>query len=124
MFQQLLERRQPAPMQTFSSSDADDTPGTHTRSQPAKDDQDPSSHARRASDAWLPLDKELARAHRVASGRLEQEDIEWLCRGFSAFLGGGGRLSLQRCLRLPINEPAVQRAHRDHWLRRAWLLLD
>lgn len=95
------------------------------RGRPAAADEAPPSHAlRRSADAWLSADGELARAYRIASGRIEREDVDWLCRGFSAFLGSGGKLPLQRCLHLPTNEPAVQRARRDHWLRRAWLLLD
>ena len=90
----------------------------------SSDGHDPEPAGRRVTDAWLSVDGELARAHRIASGRIEREDLDWLCRGFSAFLGSGGKLPLQRCLRLPTNEPAVQRARRDHWLRRAWLLLD
>lgn len=70
------------------------------------------------------VDSELGRAHRVARDRLQPEDIRWLCKGFSAFLASGGRLSLERCLRLPANERALQRAQRDHWLRSAWQLLD
>ncbi len=78
----------------------------------------------RPAEPWALLDGELVRAHRVATETLEQEDIEWLCKGFSAFLANGGRLPLERCLRLPTNERALGRARRDHWLRRAWLLLD
>jgi hypothetical protein len=70
------------------------------------------------------LDKELVRAHRVASDSLEPDDIRWLCKGFSAFLASGGKLPLERCLRLPTNERALQRAQRDHWLRVAWQQLD
>ena len=69
-------------------------------------------------------DKELVRAHRVASDSLQPDDIRWLCKGFSAFLASGGKLPLERCLRLPTNERALQRAQRDHWLRVAWLQLD
>jgi hypothetical protein len=70
------------------------------------------------------LDKELVRAHRVASDSLQPEDLDWLCKGFSAFLACGGRIPLERCLRLPTNERALRRARRDHWLRRAWLQVD
>jgi hypothetical protein len=78
-----------------------------------------------ASEAALGLmDKELGRAHRVASDSLQPEDVRWLCKGFSAFLASGGKLSLERCLRLPTNERALQRAQRDYWLRAAWQLLD
>ena len=69
------------------------------------------------------LDRELVRAHRVASDSLQPEDLDWLCKGFSAFLACGGRIPLERCLRLPTNERALRRARRDHWLRRAWLEL-
>ncbi len=74
--------------------------------------------------AHLLMDKELGRAHRVASESLEPEDVRWLCKGFSAFLASGGKLSLERCLRLPTNERALQRAQRDHWLRVAWQRID
>src|SRR5262245_9512348 len=73
---------------------------------------------------WALLDKELVRAHRVANESLEREDIDWLCKGFSAFLANGGRIPLERCLRLPTNERALRRARRDHWLRMAWLETD
>ncbi len=69
------------------------------------------------------LEKELIRAHRVASDSLEREDIDWLKKGFTAFLASEGKVSLERCLRLPTNERALRRARRDHWLRRAWLQL-
>lgn len=74
--------------------------------------------------AALWTDSELGRAQRVARDTLQPEDILWLCKGFRAFLASGGRLSLERCLRLPANERALQRAQRDHWLRAAWQLLD
>jgi hypothetical protein len=70
------------------------------------------------------IDKELGRAHRVASASLQPEDVSWLRKGFSAFLANGGKLSLERCLRLPTSERALQRAERDHWLRAAWQQLD
>jgi hypothetical protein len=73
---------------------------------------------------WQHLDQELVRAHRVAAECLQPEDIDWLCKGFSAFLASGGRLPLERCLRLPTNERGLRRARRDYWLRRAWLQLD
>lgn len=80
---------------------------------------------RRQPPETLPLlEGELVRAHRVASDTLEQEDINWLCKGFSAFLASGGRLPLERCLHLPTSERALRRARRDQWLRQAWLLLD
>ena len=69
------------------------------------------------------LEKELVRAHRVASNSLEREDLDWLKKGFAAFLASEGKVSLERCLRLPTNETALRRARRDHWLRRAWLQL-
>lgn len=77
-----------------------------------------------AGDICALMDKELGRAHRVASDSLQPEDLRWLCKGFSAFLASGGKLSLERCLRLPTNERALQRAQRDYWLRAAWQLLD
>jgi hypothetical protein len=75
-------------------------------------------------DTWSLLEGELVRAHRVASDALERADIDWLCKGFSAFLASGGRLPLERCLHLPTSDRALRRARRDYWLRRAWLLLD
>lgn len=66
------------------------------------------------------LDNELLRAHRVASDRLDQEDVTWLAKGFRAYLTNKGRIPLERCLRLPANEAACQRAIRDYWLRLAW----
>lgn len=76
------------------------------------------------AEQWSELDHELLRAHRVANDTVEREDLDWLCRGFSAFLASGGKLPLERCLRLPTNERALRRARRDHWLRRAWLELE
>ena len=75
-------------------------------------------------EEWSELDLELSRAHRVANDSVERADLDWLCRGFSAFLASGGKLPLERCLRLPTNERALRRARRDHWLRRAWLQLE
>lgn len=75
-------------------------------------------------DSCALMDKEFGRAQRVASASIEPEDIRWLCKGFTAFLASGGKLSLERCLRLPTNERALQRAKRDHFLRAAWRLLD
>lgn len=75
-------------------------------------------------EPWSELDRELVRAHRVANDSIEREDLDWLCRGFSAFLASGGKLPLERCLRLPTNERALRRARRDHWLRRAWMQLE
>ena len=76
------------------------------------------------AEPWSELDHELVRAHRVANDSVEPEDLDWLCRGFSAFLASGGKLPLERCLRLPTNERALRRARRDHWLRCAWQLLE
>ncbi|MEF7616155.1 hypothetical protein V4F39_19730 [Aquincola sp. MAHUQ-54] len=67
---------------------------------------------------------ELDRAQRVASDCVSPEDIDWLSKGFSAFLASGGRLPLERCLHLPTNESALRRARRDHWLRHAWSCLE
>jgi hypothetical protein len=66
------------------------------------------------------LDNELLRAHRVASDNLDQDDVTWLSKGFRAYLANKGRIPLERCLRLPANEAACQRAIRDYWLRLAW----
>jgi hypothetical protein len=66
------------------------------------------------------LDEGFDRAQRLANGRLEAEDLAWLTKGFSAFLGAGGTLPLERCLGLPRNDSALRRACRDYWLRRAW----
>jgi hypothetical protein len=70
------------------------------------------------------IDDELDRAHRVASGCAEPDDLRWLSKGFSAFLAGGGSLPLERCLRLARNESTLRRIRRDDWLRRAWRLLN
>lgn len=66
------------------------------------------------------MDHETQRAHRVACAGLRQDDLRWLARGFSAYLAGKGSVPLERCLRLPTNDAARQRAARDHWLRLAW----
>ena len=42
------------------------------------------------AEEWSELDHELLRAHRVANDSVEPEDLDWLCRGFSAFLASGG----------------------------------
>lgn len=84
----------------------------------------PQSLGDSAGEDWSGLDRELLRAQRVASDSLEREDMEWLRRGFSAFLASGGKLPLERCLHLPTNERALRRARRDQWLRRAWMLLS
>ena len=70
------------------------------------------------------IEDELERAQRVASGCAEADDLRWLSKGFSAFLTGGGSLSLERCLRLARSESTVRRVRRDYWLRRAWTLLN
>jgi hypothetical protein len=62
----------------------------------------------------------LARAHRIAGVQLEADDVEWLSRGFRAYLASNGTLPLERCLRLPTGDGALGRARRDHWLRQAW----
>ena len=82
------------------------------------------AQAQTAAEACPVPDKELVRAHRVANDSLQPEDIRWLRKGFSAFLASGGKLPLERCLRLPTNERALQRAQRDHWLRVAWQQVD
>jgi len=74
-------------------------------------------------DASL-VEEELERAQRVASGRAEPDDLRWLSKGFSAFLTGGGTLSLERCLRLARSESTLRRVRRDYWLRRAWRQLN
>jgi hypothetical protein len=69
------------------------------------------------------LDEAFDRAQRLANGCAGNDDIAWLSKGFSAFLGAGGSLSLERCLGLPRNDSALRRACRDYWLRRAWKAL-
>jgi len=69
------------------------------------------------------LDEAFDRAQRLANGCAGGDDIAWLSKGFSAFLGAGGSLSLERCLGLPRNDSALRRACRDYWLRRAWKAL-
>jgi len=69
------------------------------------------------------LDEGFDRAQRLANGRAGADDIAWLSKGFSAFLGAGGALPLERCLGLPRNDSALRRACRDYWLRRAWKAL-
>jgi hypothetical protein len=69
------------------------------------------------------LDEGFDRAQRLANGRAEAEDLAWLSKGFSAFLGAGGALPLERCLGLPRNDSALRRACRDYWLRKAWKAL-
>lgn len=75
------------------------------------------------ADEQLLSDQAFDRAQRVASGRVDPEDVAWLSKGFSAFLAAGGVLSLERCLGLPRNDCALRRACRDYWLRRAWKAL-
>src|SRR3989442_10924374 len=82
----------------------------------------PSFAASNSDDIPL-MDEGLERAHRVANGYLEPDDLHWLSKGFSAFLAGGGTLPLERCLRLMRNDSALRRACRDYWLRRAWTVL-
>src|SRR5689334_16187450 len=69
------------------------------------------------------LQEEFERAQRVASGQIGAQDLEWLSKGFTAFLANGGALPLERCLRLPWKDGALRRACRDYWLRRAWKLV-
>jgi hypothetical protein len=64
------------------------------------------------------------RAQRISNDQFDPADLEWLSKGFSAFLSSGGRLPLERCLRLPKSHNALRRARRDHWLRQAWLELS
>jgi len=77
-----------------------------------------------ASDAddGARLQEEFERAQRVAGGQIGAQDLEWLSKGFAAFLANGGALPLERCLRLPWKDGALRRACRDYWLRRAWKL--
>jgi hypothetical protein len=82
----------------------------------------PSFAASNSNDIPL-MEEELERAHRVANGCPEPNDLHWLSKGFSAFLAGGGTLPLERCLRLMRNDSALRRACRDYWLRRAWTAL-
>src|SRR5688500_7943696 len=69
------------------------------------------------------LHEEFERAQRVASGHVGAQDLDWLSKGFAAFLANGGALPLERCLRLPWKDGALRRACRDYWLRRAWKLV-
>src|SRR5438034_9503110 len=79
----------------------------------------PAESANGATDAPL-LREELERAQRVASGQIGTQDLDWLSKGFSAFLANGGALPLERCLRLPGRDGALRRECRDYWLRSAW----
>ena len=75
-----------------------------------------------AEDGAL-LHEEFERAQRVATGQIGAQDLDWLSKGFAAFLANGGALPLERCLRLPWKDGALRRACRDYWLRRAWKLV-
>ena len=75
-----------------------------------------------AADDGALLHEEFERAQRVASGQIGAQDLDWLSKGFAAFLANGGSLPLERCLRLPWKDGALRRACRDYWLRRAWKL--
>lgn len=79
--------------------------------------------ARSTADEGAALQEEFERAQRVASGQIGAQDLDWLSKGFAAFLANGGALPLERCLRLPWKDGALRRACRDYWLRRAWKLV-
>ena len=79
----------------------------------------PAASAIGATDAPL-LQEELERAQRVAVGQIGVQDLDWLSKGFSAFLANGGAVPLERCLHLPGKDRALRRACRDYWLRSAW----
>src|SRR5688500_3928273 len=83
----------------------------------------PLPHPARAAEDGAALQEEFERAQRVASGQIGAQDLDWLSKGFSAFLANGGTLPLERCLRLPWKDGALRRACRDYWLRRAWKLV-
>jgi hypothetical protein len=68
--------------------------------------------------------EELERARRVAGGQPAAQDLDWLSKGFRAFLASGGVLSLERCLRLPKKSGGLPRAFRDYWLRQAWSAME
>ena len=93
---------------------------SHTRTVDESPAAAPAAAATGASQSLL--QEELERAQRVASGQISAEDLDWLSKGFSAFLANGGTLQLERCLRLPWKDGALRRACRDYWLRRAWML--
>lgn len=94
-------------------------------SKAATGEAEPSSPDTKLSKDQPPLaDEGFDRAQRLASGRVEPDDVAWLSKGFRAFLGAGGALPLERCLGLPRNDCALRRACRDYWLRRAWQALD
>ncbi len=63
---------------------------------------------------------EFERAQRLARGQVDASDLQWLSKGFAAFLAGCGAVPLERCLRLPRKDSALRRACRNYWLRRAW----
>ena len=75
------------------------------------------------ADEGALLQEEFERAQRVASGQIGAQDLDWLSKGFAAFLANGGALPLERCLRLPWKDGALRRACRDYWLRRAWKIV-
>ena len=67
--------------------------------QPARDSAIPSQPERDSAlpieaDSSPPLREELERAQRVASGQLDAQNLEWLSKGFTAFLASGGALPL------------------------------
>ena len=55
----------------------------------------------RAVDEGAALQEEFERAQRVASGHIGAQDLDWLSKGFAAFLANGGALPLERWLRRP-----------------------
>lgn len=67
---------------------------------------------------------EFERAQRIASGKAQTGDLQWLSKGFASFLAGSGAIPLERCLRLPRNSAAYRRTLRNYWLRRAWEAVD
>jgi hypothetical protein len=81
------------------------------------------SPAAKSVDDGALLYEEFERAQRIASGQIGAQDLDWLSKGFAAFLANGGALPLERCLRLPWKDGALRRACRDYWLRRAWKLV-
>src|SRR5437870_9214077 len=54
----------------------------------------PAESANGATEAPL-LQEELERAQRVAGGQIGAQDLDWLSKGFSAFLANGGALPLR-----------------------------
>lgn len=71
----------------------------------------------------MPLEV-FARAQRVASAQIGEQELDWLSKGFAAFLANGGAVPLERCLRLPSRDGGLRRALRDCWLRRAWNAIE